>query len=64
MSLLGAVVRFVAKETAKPFLETVGEHIGDALGTVLGRKIDPDHGKEKPKVDAGDIGNTDEDPDV
>ncbi len=47
MSLLGSAVRFLVKEITSPFLQKTGEHLGDALGTVLGRKIDPEHGKVK-----------------
>ena len=41
MSLLGKVIVFALKETARPLLEKTGEHIGHALGRTLGRRIDP-----------------------
>lgn len=52
VSLAGKVVVFVLKEVAKPTLQKCGEHLGDALGTVLGRKIDPEHGKTPEKEES------------
>lgn len=58
VSLLGRAALFCLRELARPALEECGKHIGDAAGTVLGKKIDPEHGedpedkKEKEKKDA------------
>lgn len=46
MSWRKAALRLVGETLAAGFLNKVGEHLGDALGTVLGRKIDPEHCKE------------------
>lgn len=43
MSILGRALIFVVKEVTQPALENLGKHLGDAVGTVLGRKIQPDH---------------------
>ncbi len=51
MSILTRIVKFVARESAQPFLEAVGAHIGDALGTVLGRKIDAETNVEALRSD-------------
>lgn len=47
MSFLGKVIVFAARELAQPTLTKIGEHIGDAVGNVIGKKIDPTHG-DKP----------------
>lgn len=44
-----AAIKFLAETLVGNFLSEVGQHVGDAVGTVLGRKIDPDHAKI-PKV--------------
>lgn len=49
MSLLGRAALFALREVAKPTLERIGQHLGDAIGTVAGRKIDPEHGKDPKK---------------
>jgi hypothetical protein len=46
MSLARRVIKFAAREVATSGLSAIGQHLGDAIGTVLGRRIDPDHGKE------------------
>lgn len=40
-----AALRLVGETVVGGFLTKVGEHLGDAVGNVLGRKIDPEHGK-------------------
>jgi hypothetical protein len=57
VSLLTRAAKFVARELASgvvsEFGKELGRHIGDALGTVAGRKIDPEHARE-PKDDKSD----------
>lgn len=50
VGLLSRAALFCVKELVRPTLEECGKHLGDALGTVLGRKIDPEHGKDKEDV--------------
>ncbi len=45
MSWKRAALRLVGETVVGGFLSKVGEHLGDAVGNVLGRKIDPEHGK-------------------
>lgn len=47
MSLLSKAALFLLRETLRPALEKVGEHVGNAVGTVLGKKIDPEHGSKE-----------------
>lgn len=61
MSLLGKAALFVVKELAQPTLENLGKHLGDAIGTVLVRKIQHDH--ESPKNDEDEDEADDEDSD-
>jgi len=44
MGLVSSIGKFVARELARPLLEEVGKHIGDAIGTVIAKRIDPNHG--------------------
>ncbi len=53
VSLKRAALRLVAESIVDGFLSKVGEHLGDAVGNVLGRKIDPDHGKLVPLPEEG-----------
>ena len=46
MSIARKLVKFVAENLAAGALTQIGEHVGDAIGTVLGRKIDPEHAKQ------------------
>ncbi len=41
-----AAAKLVAETIVGGFLSKIGEHLGDAVGNVLGRKIDPEHGKD------------------
>ena len=43
MSIRKALIKFVAETVVGNALSQIGDHVGDALGTVLGRKIDPTH---------------------
>ena len=43
MSLLSRAFVFCIRELSRPALEECGKHIGDAIGTVIGKKIDPEH---------------------
>jgi len=43
MSVLGKAILYVLKEVTQPALENFGKHVGDAIGTVVGRRIQPDH---------------------
>jgi hypothetical protein len=43
MSILGKAILYVLKEVTQPALENFGKHVGDAIGTVVGRRIQPDH---------------------
>jgi len=52
MSWKRAALRLVGETIVGGFLSKVGEHLGDAVGNVLGRKIDPEHGKNS--TDDGD----------
>lgn len=45
MSIGRKLAKFIAENLAAGALTQIGEHVGDAIGTVLGRKIDPDHAK-------------------
>ncbi len=45
MSFRKAAIRFLAETFVGNALSKIGEHIGDAIGTVVGKRIDPDHGK-------------------
>lgn len=54
MSFLSKAIVFCIRELVRPALEETGKHLGDALGTVLGRKIDPEHGKSKDGDKASD----------
>lgn len=41
MSILGSVVKFLAKEAIAPALDEFGRKVGTAFGKRLGRRIDP-----------------------
>lgn len=45
MSLLSRAIMFALKEVVGAAASEIGQHVGDAAGTLLGRKIDPEHGK-------------------
>lgn len=45
-----AAIRFLAETLVGNALSQIGEHVGDAIGNRLGKRIDPDHGKT-PKVE-------------
>lgn len=46
MSIARRVAKFIAENLAAGALTQIGEHVGDAIGTVLGRKVDPDHARQ------------------
>ena len=49
-----AAIRFIAETLVGNALAQIGEHVGDAIGTRLGKRIDPEHGKvPKPDKDEG-----------
>ena len=59
MSFVSKVAIFALRELAKPALAKCGEHLGDAAGKVLGRKIDPkppEDSKEKKEKKDDDVG--------
>lgn len=45
--IVGGAIKFAAQELTSSTLSEVGQHVGDAVGTLLGRKIDPDHHRDK-----------------
>lgn len=51
MGLWRRLATFAMRETAGPLFGKVGEHLGDAIGTVLGRRIDPEHCREPQSED-------------
>lgn len=48
MKILGKVALFALTAVAAAALGKIGEHVGDAVGVKLGRKIDANHGKTSP----------------
>lgn len=46
MGIVATVLKFAVRELARPCLEKIGEHVGDSIGTVIGKRIDPNHGKK------------------
>lgn len=41
MSIIGSIVKYVAKEAIAPALDEFGRKVGTAFGKRLGRRIDP-----------------------
>jgi len=49
MGLISRAIIFAAKEVVAAASGEIGNHVGDAIGTLLGRKIDPEHAKKDDK---------------